>query len=893
MKIKTLSFVLVVAMLFNLTIFASAESEHDGDVTKEFETLTALGIIKGYENVDFNPNLRVKRAAFCAPVARLLGFNESADSKLKVSSFSDVRPEYWNSVYIEYLLAKGIIDMNESGEFRPEDDITYLEAVKILVSAMGYRFIAESKGGFPTGYLEIATQNRLLASVGNDEGFITYGAAVRMIYNSLNAEILEEVSLGTRGFGYQKRGNTFLSLYLDIKVVEGIVTANWYTHIKGHGKAKKEHVIINEEVLSVGTTNAADFLGENVRAYVKSGEDDNIILTIESYRNNIVFIDYNDIPKIKPSELSLSHFEFYNNDRIERVYLSPELEVIYNNSAYTDFVMSDFYIQSGFIKLIDNDNDMRYDLAVICEYENYFVKSVDLASNQISDKYGKILNFNSDTVFYDNKGNFLAASNVVSGNVLSVLESKYSENIVVYVCNDKVTGIVEKVEQYQDDEEYIINNTAYKMSSSYLAAKRHPEYYSISLGDDVVLHLDYMGTVAGVSKNYSEEFKYGYLINAVPSRGLDARLQFKIYTQNDEMKVFDSKEKLIVDNVVMKNSDEILSALHNGETNAAKNNIKQLIRFAEQDGVIKEIDTVKQTMDESSDNLRQMLKSEARLRYKAKAKTFSRSFFITGETRLFMIPSDETEEQAYKVIGYGELVNDKYYDVIAYTVNKFNPFATVLVMFDQYSSEPSNTSPIYLVENITKAIYNETEIVEKLVCYQGAAKQEIYGTESDTFSKSNISSGDVIRLGINSAGRVDTSNGKLGNIVKIYDYSENKFMLPSNPSGSVISGGRVSLSEVYRTFESGIIEVSLRHEISEDGDLIITKVDPADIKEDDVLEKRQISLFKVVKYDGRLKKASTATQKDIKDYVSFGADCSRIVSFEENGEPRTIIIYND
>ena len=44
-----------------------------------------------------------------------------------------------------------------NGMFGPEDPVTYEQAVKMIVSALGYDLVANNKGGYPTGYLAVAS----------------------------------------------------------------------------------------------------------------------------------------------------------------------------------------------------------------------------------------------------------------------------------------------------------------------------------------------------------------------------------------------------------------------------------------------------------------------------------------------------------------------------------------------------------------------------------------------------------------------------------------------------------------------------------------------------------------------------------------------------------------
>ena len=65
------------------------------------------------------------------------------------------------------------------GNFGPDDTVTYNQAVKMVVSALGFDPMANSKGGWPTGYLVVANTyniiNRQRSAVKTGARFLTGG----------------------------------------------------------------------------------------------------------------------------------------------------------------------------------------------------------------------------------------------------------------------------------------------------------------------------------------------------------------------------------------------------------------------------------------------------------------------------------------------------------------------------------------------------------------------------------------------------------------------------------------------------------------------------------------------------------------------------------------------
>ena len=48
--------------------------------------------------------------------------------------------------------AAGLINGDENGNFDPDGNITYTDGAKILLQALGYEPLADSMGGYPSGY---------------------------------------------------------------------------------------------------------------------------------------------------------------------------------------------------------------------------------------------------------------------------------------------------------------------------------------------------------------------------------------------------------------------------------------------------------------------------------------------------------------------------------------------------------------------------------------------------------------------------------------------------------------------------------------------------------------------------------------------------------------------
>ncbi len=189
---KVISTLAAVAML---ATSASAFAVDFPDVDKSADyagavnTLTALGIVNGDENGKFNPENTVTRAEFTKMVVEAIGEGSAAASS-SYTKFADAQG-HWGAGYIETGVAKGFINGYDENSFGPDDQVTYAQAVKMLVAAIGYTTYAENNGGWPSGYLAYGSSLDIIAGVtgvSNDTALTRAQCAV-LIANTLEAPI--------------------------------------------------------------------------------------------------------------------------------------------------------------------------------------------------------------------------------------------------------------------------------------------------------------------------------------------------------------------------------------------------------------------------------------------------------------------------------------------------------------------------------------------------------------------------------------------------------------------------------------------------------------------------------------------------------------------------------
>ena len=164
------------------------------------DRLAELGIVSGYEDGTFRPNKKVTRAEAVTMLYNMIPFGDSGDVFYVSSTYSDVTQEHWAFHEVEVMSALGYIDGYPDGTFRPEETLTYSEAVKLIMDILNYGFAAEEYGGYPNGYMSAAVSIALADGVElayDDE--VTREDLAVLIDNALDAPIMVISSYNTDG----------------------------------------------------------------------------------------------------------------------------------------------------------------------------------------------------------------------------------------------------------------------------------------------------------------------------------------------------------------------------------------------------------------------------------------------------------------------------------------------------------------------------------------------------------------------------------------------------------------------------------------------------------------------------------------------------------------------
>ncbi len=148
------------------------------------EALSSLEILGGYEDGSFKPDDPVQRDEMAKMIYIMA--TTFTDPGEGVISFPDISEKHWAKGFISWCHSKSIVGGYEDGTFRPDDNITYDEALKMACAMLGYNDFNPDM--WPADVRTIAI-SQLGLNFGIDETItgdthITRSQACQILYNA-------------------------------------------------------------------------------------------------------------------------------------------------------------------------------------------------------------------------------------------------------------------------------------------------------------------------------------------------------------------------------------------------------------------------------------------------------------------------------------------------------------------------------------------------------------------------------------------------------------------------------------------------------------------------------------------------------------------------------------
>lgn len=483
---------------------------------KKANILKAIGVFDESEAVV--EQAIVSRGDFARYLAKLTDSVSLGNSEEE--KFSDVKKGNRNIQYINSVAAQGYMSGKGDGTFGANSKITYNEALAALIRAAGYDNLAQARGGWPGGYLNVATNLKLSKSVvPNENGQITRLDAARLLYNTLMTPY-NDVSAVTQETVVYSADDTLLSHFHSMYEGKGRVTATKYTGI--HSEASKTDegfICIDDELYTIPIDAGYEsFLGMKTEFfYKKNGGTPYEII----YLGKVKTVESVTIEAENISSVSGNTFYYMNEeDKMESRTLADGFSFIYNGKLSSGRTREDLIISDGEITLTDSQGTGKIDLVVAREAKFYEYEGMNEARNMIfaTDENGDFVDIELGEKLYSifsinafGEKTKIGLSELKEDSVLTVYRSLDGECVEVEESRNIKVGKI----THKSDDSIGINSEKYETVSTITKAQIDALSFDVTYN----FKLNSAGRVAFIDLE-QEASRYGYLIGADPVRGI-------------------------------------------------------------------------------------------------------------------------------------------------------------------------------------------------------------------------------------------------------------------------------------------------------------------------------------------------------------------------------------
>lgn len=578
------AFIMAFVMLFSMTTAMASDSEvtaaTNADTTvlpvpeRYLRNVDFLSSLKIYNFSDANFNDVVTRSVFAQMIADLMGADTS--SGVEKELFIDVNSSTEHRQAINFVYDAGIMNGVGNGQFSPNAEITYVQAVKTVVSMLGYQPIADGTGGYFAGYMNTAGKLGLLKNgPSNYEAPLTYEKAAELLYHTVETPVFEPVGVyGDRVIFEGTTDKTFLIAYHNIYTGTGVMTDNGITKTNGKTACGKECVQIGEYRFFGATEAMRNLIGCNLAYYYSDNSGVYNLLYAEPKNCETVTLNAS-VLDIENSGFNAQNIISVENGRARKYKIDPYANVLYNGALDETFTTETLKIEEGEIRLVDAENDGDYDLVCVEEYADMvvhrYVEGKNLVAAYGPDEFRNIVFEDYKHIVYEDAyGNPVDANIIKANDVISVYKSRNKEKIrfVVYDKNEEVT-----VDSVTTDENgnIVINyfGKSAELSATYKTLLRDKAsiYPYPQSGTSYRIYYNFEGHITMLVETAGRS-QYAYLLGiAYKNNALSSKtVEMKFLLENNEVAVITAAKKLSINKVTGKTGADIM-----GDSRIVKN----------------------------------------------------------------------------------------------------------------------------------------------------------------------------------------------------------------------------------------------------------------------------------------------------------------------------------
>ncbi len=776
---KIISAIMAMLMFVSTISIANAE-EHLVDVEDlnnrdAVELLYNLGIVQGNENGEFLAENPVSRIEFAIMILRMMGLeNISAGPH----NFNDIPSTHWAYNQVSALNELDICDGIADDYFGATETVTFDQAAKMMVSALGYKEIAEQDGGYPEGYLSMALQLGILKDVSIEGTNLKRIEAACLINNCLG------IKMGP-GRAPQYADRTMLDV-LGVEVYEGTVTGIYSAQENGALSPGEVEIDNVHYILSSDCIFREDELfGQKVKYYIKEPTDNKeICYMLQLGDIKTLTVDAENITKVASGE-----FEYKKgiNRRTENTATFDLMTVYYNGLKVTSNYVNASILKpdEGKVVLYDMDDNNIYETALVTSYETLSVMRIE--DGKIYDEYGYHFDMsNCDNIRVYKDGTEVAFSEITAGDVIAIARDVSSSNVDIFISRDYYMDGTVKSYKTDNDGNHIYTivtsdgeQAEYRVASNYKKAINEGAFNAknFNVGDTLRFYMNINSRIVKVKSIPQEgddtdevstasrrknSMLYGFIWSVV-YESIDDVIAIEVLTEDNKFETYSTNGKKITFGRNSGGSYQTSKA-SGGEIYAAltASGTKQIVTYElDEDGSL-----LKLCIADTKANDDYLCLSRGRAETAYSNKMFASTYYVDQDTVVFSVPGTWSRKGYSSAGAYNKYFSSGNYHVIMYDVSNDGHIGAIVYPSQSVTTYSNSTggsevyidptnSTVMLVDSVMVGIVDDEEKTIIKGYENGLYKERVLADtlNSGSDSRSLISEGSIIQYETNSIER--------------------------------------------------------------------------------------------------------------------------------------------
>ena len=726
------------------------------------KTLVNLGIISLNDDKSYDLKKSVTRGEFANSIFRLFVEKNEEDAKSINTRFTDVKADYKYVEAIDYLSQRGFMNGVSENEFSPNSYITYIDALTVISRALGYKEVAELKGGYPNGYIQVAANIKIALSDIGFNDYIKRRDMVCLLQKTLFADYLTIDSIMNDGVVFGA-AEGILSETRHIYNGEGIVKATALSMINmPDSELSIDEVDIDGRKYKTGDLDVFGLLGFECDFWYCENDGVRTLCSITpSASVKCTEISSEEITLISDSKIN---YIPTGKTKEKTISISSDTSVIYNGVAIDKNITNTVDYEDSFtgtICYIENGNGNE--ILLIDEYNDYVVESVEYFTSTL-----KCVGFD-DEITLDDEENFVSivdsngrtveVSKLKIGDIVTVYQSKNSSGpkvVRVYLSDKTIKGDISQINH--NDDKIVIGNKEYKKSNHYSG--------DLSLSQSGIFYLNIYDEIVKFDVNNEESALIGMFIDyAYIKEAFDGYIQIKLIDSNGQSQIYNVAPKVTYNGKKIKNIEEIVNDIsYNGKYCYGLENLpeEEIFRYTlNSNGEISMIDTYEQLLGDTNDTLLKHNDSKLSMKYSKDAGILSTDgslkLYMNGDSLVYSYYTDIEEKEEFWRVGLAKSTfTNSVTSVKCLTYStKNNMYMADVAVFERTMEYGVDWEAPIIIETVSRGL-DETGCDAVIIEGYGTNGQKVkYIVSSETVPFDNkrallesVKEGDIIRVKI-------------------------------------------------------------------------------------------------------------------------------------------------